>query len=41
MSTTTTKSIKNNKSKYPEYLSLDILDSIINGGVDPMEMIIQ
>lgn len=39
MSTTTIKAIKNKKSKYPEYLSLDELDSVIKSGADPMEMI--
>ena len=39
MSTTTIKALKNKKSKYPEYLSLDELDSVIKSGADPMEMI--
>lgn len=41
MSINTTKANKSRKSNYPEYLSLDILDSVIKSGADPMQMIAQ
>ena len=36
-----TKSKTGRKPKYPNYISLDILDSVITSGADPMEMIAQ
>lgn len=36
-----TKSKTGRKPKYPDYISLDILDSVIKSGADPMEMIAQ
>ena len=36
-----TKAKHGRKPKYPDYLSLDVLDSVIKGGADPMEMIAQ
>lgn len=36
-----TKPNKGRKPQYPDYISLDILDSVIRSGADPMEMIAQ
>ena len=36
-----TKTKHGRKPKYPDYISLDILDSVIKSGADPMEMISQ
>ena len=41
MTITQTKSKSGRKSKYPDYISLDILDEVIKSGADPMEMISQ
>ena len=41
MAITQTKPKSGRKSKYPDYISLDILDSVIKSGADPIEMISQ
>lgn len=41
MTTTPAKSKQGRKPKYPEYISLDMLDSVIKSGANPMEMIAQ
>jgi len=35
------KSKKGRKPQYPDYISLDVLDSVIKSGADPLEMITQ
>ena len=41
MNANQTKAKTGRKSKYPDYISLDILDSVIKSGADPIEMISQ
>ena len=41
MTTTPAKAKQGRKPKYPDYISLDILDSVIKSGANPMEMIAQ
>lgn len=36
-----TKAKYGRKPQYPDYISLDILDSVIKSGADPVEMIAQ
>jgi putative transposase len=39
--TTSSQAKSGRKPKYPDYISLDILDSVIKSGADPVEMIAQ
>jgi putative transposase len=41
MTTNQIKTKHGRKPQYPDYISLDILDSVIKSGADPMEMIAQ
>lgn len=41
MTTTHKETRKGRKPQYPDYISLDVLDSVIKSGADPIEMIAQ